>query len=196
MLYQLHRFVAIALVLVNPVRLAATISVAIPASAQAQAIYVSAPYNLTLDTTKIQPVVVHAAPAPDFDTDVLQPLQAAQVAEAQAAANAAAQAQAQAAAATARATAQTAAAAHPVTTPATGDAFAQLRYCEAGGDYTRNSGNGYYGAYQYSIGSWGNYGGYARPDLAPAAVQDAKAESDQATRGWSPWPACSHKLGL
>lgn len=77
-----------------------------------------------------------------------------------------------------------------------GGDFARLRQCEAGGSYSRNSGNGYYGAYQYDIGTWANYGGYARPDLAPPAVQDAKAQQTQAARGWSPWPACARKLGL
>ena len=38
--------------------------------------------------------------------------------------------------------------------------------------------------------------GYARPDLAPADVQLAKAKETQARRGWSPWPACARKLGL
>jgi|GEM_PF-983965 len=194
MLYQLHRLMAIAMVLVNPVRLAAAIPVAIPATAHAQAVHVSAPYNVTLDTTKVQPVEVQAAPAPNFDTDVLAPLQVAQAAEAQAAAAAAAQAAG--AAKAARIASLKAAKAQVVTAPTSGDAFAQVRYCEAGGDYTRNSGNGYFGAYQYSIGSWGNYGGFARADLAPANVQDAKAAADVAARGWSAWPACSHKLGL
>lgn len=75
-------------------------------------------------------------------------------------------------------------------------ALAQLRGCEAGGNYDRNSGNGYYGAYQYDIGTWANYGGYARPDLAPASVQDQKAFETYKRRGWEPWPACSVKLGL
>lgn len=79
---------------------------------------------------------------------------------------------------------------------ATGDIWEKLRLCEAGGDYAKNTGNGYYGAYQYNIGTWANYGGYARPDLAPPAVQDAKAKATQAARGWGPWPACARKLGL
>ena len=76
------------------------------------------------------------------------------------------------------------------------DVWAQLRYCEAGGDYTRNSGNGYYGAYQFTLATWADYDGYVRPDLAPPVVQDAKAKATEAARGWAPWPACARKLGL
>lgn len=77
---------------------------------------------------------------------------------------------------------------------ATDDGWAKLRFCEAGGDYSRNSGNGYYGAYQFDISTWGGYGGYARADLAPPAVQDAKALETYARRGASPWPVCGRYL--
>lgn len=73
-------------------------------------------------------------------------------------------------------------------------ALSQLRSCE--GSYTSNTGNGYYGAYQYDIGTWANYGGYANASLAPPAVQDEKAWQTYKSRGWSPWPSCSRKLGL
>lgn len=76
------------------------------------------------------------------------------------------------------------------------DAFIQLSYCEAGGKPATNTGNGYYGMFQYDLQTWGNYMGYARPDLAPADVQLAKAKETQARRGWSPWPSCARKLGL
>lgn len=79
---------------------------------------------------------------------------------------------------------------------ASGDAWQLLRFCEAGGDYSRNSGNGFYGAYQFNLSTWGNYGGYRFPHEAPPEVQDAKARDTQARRGWNPWPACSRKLGL
>jgi len=69
-------------------------------------------------------------------------------------------------------------------------ALAKLRACEAGGAYNRNSGNGYYGAYQYNISTWGNYMGYSRPDLAPPAVQDQAAHDTYLRRGWQPWPVC------
>ena len=76
------------------------------------------------------------------------------------------------------------------------EALARLRGCEAGGVYTRNSGNGYYGAYQYNLSTWANYGGYTIPSDAPPAVQDEKAWLTYQRRGWQPWPACTSKLGL
>ena len=71
----------------------------------------------------------------------------------------------------------------------TGDIFAHIRQRESGGNYATNTGNGYYGAYQYDIGTWGNYHGYARADLAPPAVQDEKAAETYSRRGCSPWPS-------
>jgi uncharacterized protein YabE (DUF348 family) len=51
--------------------------------------------------------------------------------------------------------------------------LAKLRQCESGGNYQDNTGNGYYGAYQFSSGTWSSLGtGYARADLAPPSVQD------------------------
>lgn len=76
------------------------------------------------------------------------------------------------------------------------DALARLRGCEAGGRYDRNSGNGYFGAYQFDIGTWGGYMGYARADLAPPEVQDKKTYETYLRRGWSPWPGCTKKLNL
>ncbi len=66
--------------------------------------------------------------------------------------------------------------------------FARIRQRESGGNYATNTGNGYYGAYQYDLRTWSGYAGYARPDLAPPAVQDAKAAETYAQRGCSPWP--------
>jgi len=73
-------------------------------------------------------------------------------------------------------------------------ALASLRSCE--GSYSSNTGNGYYGAYQYDIGTWANFGGYPNAAAAPPAVQDQKARQTYEARGWSPWPACSNSLGL
>ncbi len=81
-----------------------------------------------------------------------------------------------------------------------GDAWYRLRMCESGNTYERNSGNGYYGAYQFNISTWRGYApdgyGDVRPDLAPPAIQDQAALGLYNARGWQPWPACSRKLGL
>ena len=161
-------------------------------AAEAQPV-VPSNYTLTINTKQPDALELKANKG-NFDQEVVAPLKASQAAKA--AADAAAQEAANRAAALAAATrVSSAPAARPVVIGGD-DAFAKLRFCEAGGDYTKNTGNGYYGAYQYNIGTWANYGGFARPDLAPPEVQDAKARATQAARGWSPWPACSRKLGL
>lgn len=76
------------------------------------------------------------------------------------------------------------------------DIWYRLRQCESGGDYSRNSGNGYYGAYQFDLLTWHANGGSGYPNLASPATQDAVAKATEARRGWVPWPVCSVRLGL
>ena len=71
----------------------------------------------------------------------------------------------------------------------------RLRNCEAGGNYQRNSGNGYYGAYQMSAGTWRSLGYGGMPHQAPPEVQDQAARKLQARSGWGQWPACSRRVG-
>lgn len=74
-----------------------------------------------------------------------------------------------------------------------------LSGCESGHDPTANTGNGFYGEYQFDKGTWIGIGGtkYApRADLATHAQQTEEAAVLHAARGWQPWPACSQKLGL
>ena len=73
-------------------------------------------------------------------------------------------------------------------------ALARLRSCE--GSYTSNTGNGYYGAYQFDRQTWGGFKGYAVASDAPPAVQDEKAWQTYQRRGWQPWPSCSKSQGL
>lgn len=77
-----------------------------------------------------------------------------------------------------------------------GSVWDSLAQCESGGNWSINTGNGFYGGLQFDIGTWGGYGGYARADLAPPAIQIEKAMEVHARRGFSPWPACKVKLGL
>ncbi|MDQ1397742.1 MAG: resuscitation-promoting factor RpfA, partial [Acidimicrobiaceae bacterium] len=78
---------------------------------------------------------------------------------------------------------------------ATGDVWQRLRACESGNSYTRNSGNGYFGAYQFSASTWHSLGYAGLPHQADAATQDAAAQKLLARSGWGQWPACSRAIG-
>jgi resuscitation-promoting factor RpfB len=71
-----------------------------------------------------------------------------------------------------------------------------LRKCESGGNYKTNTGNGYYGAYQFALGTWKKLGYSGYPHEAAPAVQDEAVLKLAAKAGWGQWPACSRKLGL
>lgn len=77
-----------------------------------------------------------------------------------------------------------------------GGVWLELRRCESSDNYAENTGNGFYGAYQFSWSTWTGLGYPGRPDLEPPAMQDAAAMKDQAISGWGQWPACSAALGL
>lgn len=75
----------------------------------------------------------------------------------------------------------------------------QLAQCESGGDWSINTGNGFYGGLQFTPDTWSGYGGsqYAsRADLASRSEQIAVAEKVLDGQGWGAWPACSSELGL
>lgn len=74
--------------------------------------------------------------------------------------------------------------------------WAKLRWCESRGEYAINTGNGYYGAYQFDLPTWHGIGMTGLPSAASPDVQDAAALKLWLLRGWQPWPACSKKLGL
>jgi resuscitation-promoting factor RpfA len=78
----------------------------------------------------------------------------------------------------------------------TPDTWAKLRMCESSGNYAVNTGNGYYGAYQFNLPTWRGLGYQGLPSEAAPAVQDQAAQRLYAARGWEPWPACSARLGL
>jgi len=70
------------------------------------------------------------------------------------------------------------------------DAIAQ---CESGGNWSINTGNGYYGGLQFTQQTWEAYGGntYApRADLASREAQIAVAEKVYADVGLGAWPVC------
>ena len=73
---------------------------------------------------------------------------------------------------------------------ATGSKPRAVRQCESGGNYGINTGNGYYGAYQFAAGTWrgvggGRYSSYAHQ--APKFAQDHMAYRLWTRSGWGPW---------
>ena len=69
-----------------------------------------------------------------------------------------------------------------------GGILARIRARESGGNYATNTGNGYYGAYQFSLGTWRGVGGSGLPSNASPAEQDMRAQMLYNQRGCSPWP--------
>jgi resuscitation-promoting factor RpfB len=77
-----------------------------------------------------------------------------------------------------------------------GSVWDKLAECESGGNWSINTGNGYYGGLQFSLSTWRAYGGSGMPHEASREQQIAIAKKLQADAGWGSWPACSSKLGL
>ncbi|GAC1326024.1 MAG: hypothetical protein NVSMB13_10180 [Mycobacteriales bacterium] len=73
--------------------------------------------------------------------------------------------------------------------------FAGIRNCESGGNYAINTGNGFYGAYQFDLQTWRSVGGTGLPSNASPATQDALAARLADERGTSPWPVCGRGRG-
>jgi hypothetical protein len=84
----------------------------------------------------------------------------------------------------------------PTATAADHDWDAVAR-CESSGNWSINTGNGYFGGLQFSPSTWREFGGtqYApRADLAPKAQQIAVAERVLAVQGPGAWPTCGRLL--
>jgi resuscitation-promoting factor RpfA len=71
--------------------------------------------------------------------------------------------------------------------------------CESSGNWSINTGNGFYGGLQFTQSTWQAYGGtqYAsRADLASKSAQIATAQKVLASQGPGAWPVCSVRAGL
>ncbi len=77
-----------------------------------------------------------------------------------------------------------------------GGMWYKLRMCESGNNYSLNTGNGYYGAYQFALSTWWAIGFTGLPNQASPAIQDKAAITLQKISGWIAWPQCAGNLGL
>ena len=86
-----------------------------------------------------------------------------------------------------------AAGAAPVPASSGGVNWSAVAACESGGNWSTNTGNGFYGGLQFTEGTWlANGGGqYASSaDVATPAQQIAVAERVLASQGIGAWPVC------
>ncbi|GAA2259643.1 resuscitation-promoting factor protein RpfA [Kitasatospora cystarginea] len=78
-------------------------------------------------------------------------------------------------------------------------AWDKVADCESGGDWSINTGNGFYGGLQFTSSTWKAYGGgqYAgQANQASKGQQIAIAEKVLASQGPGAWPVCSVTAGL
>ncbi|NNG39511.1 LysM peptidoglycan-binding domain-containing protein [Flexivirga sp. ID2601S] len=71
--------------------------------------------------------------------------------------------------------------------------------CESGGNWSINTGNGFYGGLQFTHSTWIGYGGGAyapNANLASKSAQITIAEKVLASQGPGAWPVCSVRAGL
>jgi hypothetical protein len=76
----------------------------------------------------------------------------------------------------------------------------RLAECESGGNWSINTGNGYYGGLQFNDGTWDANGGEQYAPYAHQATREqqiAIATKVRDNRGdYGAWPGCAKKLGL
>jgi hypothetical protein len=71
----------------------------------------------------------------------------------------------------------------------------RLAGCESGGDWSVNTGNGYYGGIQFSLSSWRSVGGSGYPHENSRAEQIHRGQLLWEQGGWAHWPACTSSFG-
>jgi resuscitation-promoting factor RpfA len=96
----------------------------------------------------------------------------------------------------------TTAVALPLMTAGSASAASQSQWdvvarCESGGNWSINTGNGFFGGLQFTQSTWSAYGGTAyaaRADMAGKSAQVAVAEKVLASQGRGAWPVCGKGL--
>jgi hypothetical protein len=74
--------------------------------------------------------------------------------------------------------------------PGTSAPLQAIAACESGGNPSTNTGNGFYGKYQFTLSTWQSVGGTGSPAAASEAEQDRRAAMLYSRTGGSSWPVC------
>jgi resuscitation-promoting factor RpfB len=72
--------------------------------------------------------------------------------------------------------------------------WSALANCESGGNPAEDTGNGFYGMYQFTVSTWDSLGGSGLPSDASAGTQTALAEKLYSEAGAGQWPVCGKNL--
>jgi hypothetical protein len=82
---------------------------------------------------------------------------------------------------------------------ASGSVWDRVAACESGGNWSINTGNGYYGGLQFSYSTWRGYGGQRYAQTANGASKGQQIEIAQKVlraQGPGAWPVCGRRAGL
>ncbi|MFC7486233.1 transglycosylase family protein [Knoellia sp. CPCC 206453] len=80
-----------------------------------------------------------------------------------------------------------------------GTVWDRVAACESGGNWSINTGNGYYGGLQFSYSTWKGFGGQRYATTANRASKGQQIEIAQKVlkvQGPGAWPVCSVRAGL
>ena len=87
-----------------------------------------------------------------------------------------------------------------VVSPADQRLWDSIAACESGGNWSMNSGNGYYGGLQFNRQTWQAHGGQRYAALPHQASREQQmlvaTQLRDARSGYGAWPACARKLSL
>lgn len=67
--------------------------------------------------------------------------------------------------------------------------------CESGGNWAINTGNGFHGGLQFTLGTWSANGGSGMPENAGRDEQIRVANNVLRTQGIGAWPVCGKRAG-
>lgn len=86
-------------------------------------------------------------------------------------------------------------ASRPAATTTGSTVWDKIAQCESGGNWSINTGNGFYGGLQFTQSTWQAFGGTGSASNASRSEQIAVAQRVQASQGWGAWPVCSVQAG-
>ncbi len=74
--------------------------------------------------------------------------------------------------------------------------FTRIAGCESGGNWHIETGNGFSGGLQFTLGSWYAVGGRGRPSQATTLEQMYRGVLLMRVQGWGAWPVCRRAAGV